>query len=218
MFSNLGLVPIYLIKVYVSNGFYRIFLFLQKSPNLSLVFTTVKKQQYLDWHITSFNNGVEEPPPCFFCRNWNSGQHVKPIPSRSLSHKIEKSGWQSRGSPQKTSPWIKPHIGKYVQLPQPIQIQHLTTCLNRGFCGWFPGAGARCWYRHRHVLRTIFYSLEKLFRPWDVLESTHYMKVLSLKKLYTGDWSWSNIQVLLNWVVDTLNMTLCLPQNGDAHF
>ena len=63
----------------------------------------------------------------------------------------------------------------------------------------------------RHVCRTLFHALEKVFIPLDKLDSPQRKEVFSLKKHNEGDCYWSNCQVLLVWVVDTVSMALCLP-------
>ena len=60
----------------------------------------------------------------------------------------------------------------------------------------------------RHVRRTLFHDLDKVFRPLDKLESNHKKEVLSLKKLDKGDCSWYTCQVLLSWVVYTVHMLI----------
>ena len=45
-------------------------------------------------------------------------------------------------------------------------------------------------HRHRHVRRTLFHALDKVFRPLDRQDATQRKEVLSLKKLDAGDCSW----------------------------
>ena len=66
-------------------------------------------------------------------------------------------------------------------------------------------------HRHRHVYRTLFHTLDQVFRTLDKLYPSHIKEVLSLNKLNAGDCSWSSCKVILGWVVDTVNKTLCLP-------
>ena len=42
----------------------------------------------------------------------------------------------------------------------------------------------------RHVRRTIFHALDKVFRPLDWQDANQRKEVLSLKKLDAGDCSW----------------------------
>ena len=68
-------------------------------------------------------------------------------------------------------------------------------------------------WRH-HLRRPLFHDLEKV--PLDNLEPTQRKEILSLKKLDAGDFSWSTCQILLGWMVDTVNMTLRLPPHRSS--
>ena len=46
-------------------------------------------------------------------------------------------------------------------------------------------------HRRRHVRRTFFHALDKVFRPLDSKDNEERKEVLSLKKLEAGDCSWS---------------------------
>ena len=66
-------------------------------------------------------------------------------------------------------------------------------------------------HRRRHVRRTLFHVLDKVFRPLDRQDATQRKEVLSLKKLDTGDCSWSTCQTMLGWIVNSVNMTIPPP-------
>ena len=66
-------------------------------------------------------------------------------------------------------------------------------------------------HRRRHVRRTLFHALDKVFRPLDRQDASHRKEVLSLKKLDAGDCSCSTCQTMLGWIVDSVNMTIALP-------
>ena len=52
-------------------------------------------------------------------------------------------------------------------------------------------------HRRRHVRRTLFHALDKVFRPIDSKDIGERKEVLSLKKLDAGDSSWSTYKLLL---------------------
>ena len=66
-------------------------------------------------------------------------------------------------------------------------------------------------HRRRHVRRTLFHALDKVFRPLDWQDAKQHKEVLRLKKLDTRDCSWSTCQTMLGWIVDSTNMTIALP-------
>ena len=71
-------------------------------------------------------------------------------------------------------------------------------------------------HRRRHVCRTLFHALDKLFRPLDRQDANQPKEVLSLKKLDAGDCSWLTFQIMLGWIVDSVNMTIALPPHRMA--
>ena len=65
--------------------------------------------------------------------------------------------------------------------------------------------------RRRHRQSTLFHALYKLFQYLDSKDMSNRKEVFSLKKIETGDFIWFIYQVLLGWVVDTINITESLP-------
>ena len=66
-------------------------------------------------------------------------------------------------------------------------------------------------HRRRHVRRTQFHALDKVFRPLYRQDANQRKEVLSLKKLDAGDYSWSTCQTMLGWIFDSINITIALP-------
>ena len=73
-------------------------------------------------------------------------------------------------------------------------------------------------HRRRHVCRTLFHALDKVFRPLDSKDIGERKELLSLKKLDAGDCSWSTCKLLLGWVFDTINMKISLPPHRVDRF
>ena len=71
-------------------------------------------------------------------------------------------------------------------------------------------------HRRRHVRRTLFHALDKVFRPLDRQDTKQRKEVLSMKKLEAGDCSWSTCHTMLRWIVDSVNMTITLPPHHVA--
>ena len=68
-------------------------------------------------------------------------------------------------------------------------------------------------HHRRHVRLNLFHALDKVFRTLYKLDPTHKKEVLFLKKLDTGECSWSTCQVILSLVVETVNMMMYLPNH-----
>ena len=72
------------------------------------------------------------------------------------------------------------------------------------------------WHRRRHVHRTLFHTLNKVFWYLDRQDTKQRKEVLLLKKLEAGYCSWSTCQNMIGWIVDSVNMMITLPPHRVA--
>ena len=63
----------------------------------------------------------------------------------------------------------------------------------------------------RRVRRIVLRAIDDVFRPLDEDDNPFRREPVSLKKLKQGDCSWSTIKVVLGWIIDTATMTIQLP-------
>ena len=63
----------------------------------------------------------------------------------------------------------------------------------------------------RRVRSLLFHALDSTFRPNDFYDSHHRREPNSIKKLRKGDCSWTQLKLILGWIVDTATMTISLP-------
>ena len=75
----------------------------------------------------------------------------------------------------------------------------------------FLGLAQGPWHRRRHIRRTLFHVLYKMFQTLDRQDAKQRKEVLLLKKLDSGDCSCYTCQTLLWWIVDSINMPITLP-------
>ena len=66
--------------------------------------------------------------------------------------------------------------------------------------------------------RTLIHALEKVFWTCESSDMTNRKEVLPLKNLLAGDSTWTTCQVLLGWVIETVNMRLSLYPHQGNHF
>ena len=85
-------------------------------------------------------------------------------------------------------------------------LAYVDVCVD-DFLGLVQGQHHRC----RHLCRTLFHVLDKMFWPLDRQDAKQRKEALSLKKLDAGDCLWSTFQILLGWIVDSINMKITLP-------
>jgi hypothetical protein len=65
----------------------------------------------------------------------------------------------------------------------------------------------------QHVKRFLLHALDSVFRKLDTTDGPHRQEPASIKKMLKGDATWATRKTILGWVVDTINMTVELPQH-----
>jgi hypothetical protein len=63
------------------------------------------------------------------------------------------------------------------------------------------------------VCRTLLHSLDEVLHPLDKWDDEHRKEPASVKKLLQGDAYWGTRKLVLGWIIDTILMTLELPQH-----
>jgi hypothetical protein len=59
----------------------------------------------------------------------------------------------------------------------------------------------------------LLHTLDEVFRPLESDDSPSRKEPASVKKLLQGDACWATRKVILGWIIDTLKMTIELPQH-----
>ena len=200
-----------MLKANASDRFYQIGLCSSKAPKLGLVFPVENGHKPLVSIPLALSIGWKNSPP-LFCTSTetvadlaNQYLHAH-APSRP--HKLDD---RAAAVISAAAPTLDHNLVPLYQDP-------LLLCNNAKilvyvdvFVDDLLGLAQGLTHRSSHVRRILFHALYKVFRPLGKLDLPQRKEVLSLKKLDAGDFSWSTYQVLLGWVVDTVNMKLCLP-------
>ena len=131
-------------------------------------------------------------------------QYHQPIKPHKLDQQAEAV------FPPAVPPLVKEHA-KLTHDPYLLQINVKLLAYVDVFVENFLGLAQGPQHRRRHVRRTLFHALDKVFRPLGRQDAKQRKEVLSLKKLDAGDCSWSTCQILLRWIVDSINTTITLP-------
>jgi hypothetical protein len=73
------------------------------------------------------------------------------------------------------------------------------------------GQGTR--WQLSNLRRILLHALEKVFRPLKADDSLSRKEPASIKNLLQGDACWTTRKVILGWIINTLKMTIELPQH-----
>ena len=66
-------------------------------------------------------------------------------------------------------------------------------------------------WKRRAIKRVLFHSLDRVFRPLEDTDIPARQEPASLKKLRKGDGTWTTKKIMLGWEIDTIAKTITLP-------
>ena len=213
--------PVHMLKLDVSDGFYRIWLRLEDIPKLGVVFPSAPGEAPLVALPLVLPMGWKNSPPAF-C---TATETVADIANRQLRHFVHRRKHYHAFVPkhkydalaetvkvEQASPLpssILPPIPRDPHIKRKQWIMAFVDVYMDDFVQLVQGN-----HKDRSTARSIlFHSLDKVFRPLDDNDPIFRREPLSLKKLKQGDCSWSTKKVVLGWLIDTINNTITLPEH-----
>ena len=233
--------PIYLSKLDISDGFYRVNLNIDDIPKLGVVFPTKPGEQPLVALPLVLPMGWAASPPCFSAATETSAdlanydlhhQHSAPphplddlaakmdvdanppVPPRSTPSATPSATPRSSHIPSRTSQGNTP---RHRPPPNPNRDPSLPSSKKPAqyidvFVDDFL---ALCQgnKNRRYVRRTLLKAVDSVFRPLDFYDDLSRREPVSIKKLRQGDVSWNTIKLVLGWVIDTAASTITLPEH-----
>jgi len=214
--SNPAYGPVYLIKLDLADGFYRIHLAPQNIPLLGVAFPTLAGTPQLVAFPLALPMGWTSSPP-FFCAATETIADITNIALATMvtwpPHRLEP---MAELLPIPVTPPATSHqlLGistgkKHTGTPGPLAWSDVFVDDHLAL--------AQGTIEHRqHVRRTLLHSIDRIFRPLAASDSPSRQEPVSLKKLAAGDGQWSTTKTILGWVIDTVAMTITLPPHRAA--
>jgi hypothetical protein len=210
--------PVKLIKVDIADGFYRVWLNLSDIPKLAVSIPSLRGEEPLLAFPLVLPMGWTESPP-YFCsatetvtdvanrraiNNWKPPTHR--LDAISDSPPVQ----DCHGPPSPKSPSATTAVPK--DAPHRLFKQRLLSRFDV-FVDDFIGMGQGTTKQLNNLRRILFHTLDEVFRPLDSADRPSRKEPASTKKLAQGDAHWTTRKVILGWIVDTLQMTIELPQH-----
>ena len=213
---------LYMLKLDISDGYYRMALTPSDIPKLGVVFPTPPNAKPLVALPLVLPMGWKNSPPAFCAASETSADiaNINLSTSRpTRNHPLESHAakYDEHFSPPITLPahnhQKSPHnllapTARDPSLPtNQAPIQYIDVFVD-DFLGICQGEKNKS-----HVRQTLLHAVDDVFRPNDFHDSLFRREPVSLKKLRQGDCSWSTIKQVLGWIINTATMTISLPEH-----
>jgi hypothetical protein len=207
--------PVYLSKIDILDGFYRIAIRSEDIPKLAVMFPTAPGAEQLVGLPLVLPMGWKQSPPLFTAATENVADLANSnLESRqaSLPHLLD--------AISNTPIVLVPHpivttagpetlalpTGTRFHSSKPVPVKSWDVYVD-DFVGMVQGSP-----KHRqHVKRTLLSSLDVVLCPLDDQDNVHRQEPASMKKMLKGDATWETRKVVLGWMLDTCAMTIQLP-------
>ena len=230
LLANPAYGPVQLMKIDISDGFYRVNLNIDDIPKLGVAYPTAPGEEQLIAFPLVLPMGWKNSPPAFCtvtetiadAANQAIRSNVRP-----LRHRLDDMAQEIRPQPPTTAAvpavaGLSPSGGSPPPLPAVRAVPVPTSrdpCLPHVrrplaatdvFVDDFIGL-AQLSSTGRRVRRILMHAIDGVLRPLDKWDSPFRREVISIKKLLKGDCSWHTSKVVLGWLIDTVSMTISLP-------
>ena len=249
--------PVYLIKIDISDGFYRIALNIDDIPKLGVVFPTLPGEEPLVAFPLVLPMGWSNSPPIFSTatetiadlanERLTSNVDMPPHHLDDLAESILSTppSCPMVTSPNFTCPLVTPpdltsatSTSLLVAPPLlgPTRDPTLSPVVTPPFLGLtrdpslptsqkplayadvfvddFIGAAQDPDLNNRQrVRKALLHSIDDVFQPLLPNDNPTRQEPVSMKKLREGDCSFGTLKLILGWIIDTINMTIQLPQH-----
>ena len=226
LMANPAMGPVHLMKIDISDGFYRIGVNVEDIPKLGVVFPTKPGQEPLVAFPLVLPMGWKNSPPIFTTGTETiadlANQRLKSL-QPALPHHLDHladtipSPVPPHDPPLPAQQHSQPiqHTTSQVLSPPPIRdpsiplarrpVAYVDVFVD-DFVGLAQGSNSK-----QRVRRTLLHAIDDVFRPVDGKDSPSRQEPVSIKKLRKGDSSWGTIKLALGWVINTVTETIHLP-------
>jgi hypothetical protein len=219
--------PVYLCKVDIADGFYRVGLRTEDIPKLGVIIPalTGTQDQLIAFPLV-LPMGWKNSPP-YFCAITETVADV-------TNERIQRHQWPQRHRMDRLADSL-PEDGNNCQASQTISKAKTAPLTAVPTSPTAKSARPRASYNNQpvgkfdiyvddflgmaqgsartrnRVRRTLFHTLDQVLRPKDAKDDEARQEPISVKKLRKGDARWSTTKPMLGWIIDTIQSTITLP-------
>lgn len=203
--------PVYLIKIDISDGFYRIKMNVHDIPKLGVTFPSTEGEEPLVALPLFLPMGWKNSPPNF-CAVTETIADVANERIRKWevppTHHLEELANTPTPVPGQDEPVTRYTRRRDPQLPRRDRLVASTDVFVDDFVGLAQGSQTR----RNKVRRIVMGAIDDVFRPNDEYDKPTRREPISTDKLKKGDAAWETRKKILGWMLDTECMTISLPE------
>ena len=209
--------PVYLIKLDISDGFYRIALNIDDIPKLGVAFPTLPGSEPLIAFPLVLPMGWTNSPPIFSTATETIADLANArfsLPEYPRPHHLDDLAESIPTLPPAppTDMSRLPPIARDTSLPHSTTPLAYTDVFVDDFVAAaqdHPDDASRV--NRTRVRRILLHAIDDVFRPLHHSDPRERNEPVSVKKLRAGDCSWGTLKLVLGWIIDTTTLTIRLP-------
>jgi len=207
--------PVYLSKIDIADGFYRLGIRPDDAPRLAVLFPTKPGEEQLVGIPLTLPMGWLESPPAFCAMTETTADLANAVldgkmdPIVTTAHRLDKVSETPETALIHTP--TAPVGTDFTEVPSQetdsIKYQRPMRYWDvyvDDFLGLVQGGKST----RTKVKRALLHSLDAIMRPVSALDNPHRQEPASVKKLRKGDATWSTRKIMLGWVIDTVDGTI----------
>ena len=220
--------PVYMSKIDIADGFYRLGLRPTDAPKLAVLFPTRPGEEQLVGIPLTLPMGWLESPPAFCTMTETTTDLANAVLNGrmdtvvSLPHRLD--AVSETPEPTTTKP---PDPTTNSKVPS-IQAISIPTCPSDSikyqkpvrywdvYVDDFLGLAQGGKQARLKIKRALLHSLDRIMRPLSKGDNPNRQEPASIKKLLKGDGTWCTRKVMLGWIVDTKQGTIELTPRRQA--
>lgn len=211
---------IYLSKVDISDGFYRIWLLPQDIPRLGVVFPTLPGEPKLVAFPLTLPMGWVASAP-YFCAatetitDLANAAYANSTPAKP--HRLDEVAESPIATDTPTPATTRTTSSAATTAPpkqhRPLGAQYARTpaAYTDVYVDDFITVAQGSRRRRLDIKRKFLHSLDQVFRPLSPCDGPHRQEPASEKKFKQGDGTWATKKLVLGWIIDTIESTITLP-------
>jgi hypothetical protein len=210
--------PVYISKVDIADGFYRVWLLPSDIPTLGVALPIAGNEEPMSGFPLALPMGWVNSPPYFTAAT----ETIADLANAALAtdakfqqHRLDATSEtmpvSAAGQDLPLSPILSPTVA--TAMPED-RVQHYS---------WRPVAAHDVYVdnflslvqggkrRQLQVKRSLLHALDSVIRALDASDGPHRQEPASVKKLLKGDGTWATAKIFLGWLINTVSKTIQFP-------